>query len=474
MTDFAKLLAKRGLTVTILATPLNSACFRPILDWAQKSCLKLDLVSLDFPCQLAGLPEGCENMDKITSPDLIANFFVASEMLGDQIEGLISKAEPRVNCIISSNALPWTAKIAKKLDIPRYIFNALSCFTLLCSHNLSLYKGDEGNEEDKIVVPNMPQRIEFSKAQLAEPPRKNIDKFNTMIDQIKKSESSAQGILVNTFEEMEKCFVDEYRKINRKTWYVGPVSLSNKHTEEKVNRGNMTSIDQHFYLSWLDSKAPGSVIYACFGSLCHIPFPQLVEIGLGLETSNKNFIWIIRRCDNSDEFNKWMKEEEFEERNTGRGLVIRGWAPQVLILSHPSVGGFFTHCGWNSTLEGICAGIPMITWPMFAEQFYNEKLITQVLGVGVRIGVEIGMQWEGKDFKIRVRKEQVQKAIDLLMCEGDEGREIRRRAKELRDVAKGTVEENGSSYLNISMLIDDVKKISIARSRLSKNELPVL
>ena len=73
-------------------------------------------------------------------------------------------------------------------------------------------------------------------------------------------------------------------------------------------------------------------------------------------------------------------------KDSKKGLVIRGWAPQLLILEHGAVGGFMTHCGWNSMLEGVCSGVPMITWPLSAEQFYNEELITNVLGIGVQVG----------------------------------------------------------------------------------------
>ena len=117
-------------------------------------------------------------------------------------------------------------------------------------------------------------------------------------------------------------------------------------------------------------------------------------VGLGLEASNQTFIWVVKTAgENLSELNNWLEDEKFDERVRGRGLVIKGWAPQTLILSHPSVGGFLTHCGWNSTIEGVCSGLPMITWPLFAEQFLNEKFIVQVLKIGVRIGVEVPVRW---------------------------------------------------------------------------------
>ena len=134
--------------------------------------------------------------------------------------------------------------------------------------------------------------------------------------------------------------------------------------------------------------------------------------------------------------------------------MIRGWAPQLLILSHPAIGGFLTHCGWNSTLEGICAGLPMITWPLFAEQFYNEKLMVQVLKIGVSLGVEFVVSWAGEKFGVVLKREEFKRAINQLMEEGEAAQERRKRARELGEMAKTAIE--GSSYLNMKLLIQDV------------------
>lgn len=149
--------------------------------------------------------------------------------------------------------------------------------------------------------------------------------------------------------------------------------------------------------------------------------------------------------------------ENFEERIKRRGLVIKGWAPQVLILSHPAIKGFLTHCGWNSTIESMSCGVPMITWPMFAEQFFNEKLIVEVLRIGVKIGVEIPVRWgEEKKVGVLVHKVQVANAVEKLMDGGEEGEMRRNKAKELGLVARRTMEENGTSRINILNLIQDL------------------
>ncbi|GFY93293.1 UDP-glucosyl transferase 73C2 [Actinidia rufa] len=151
-----------------------------------------------------------------------------------------------------------------------------------------------------------------------------------------------------------------------------------------------------------------------------------------------------------------MEEDGFEKRTNERGLIIRGWAPQVLILDHPAVGAFLTHCGWNSILEGVCASVPMITWPQFEEQFFNEKLVVKVLETGVSVGAQATMNvLEEDNFAVLIKREAIKKAVDEVMDAGIKG-ERRKRARELGEMAKRAVEEGGSSYLNVRLLIQDV------------------
>lgn len=146
---------------------------------------------------------------------------------------------------------------------------------------------------------------------------------------------------------------------------------------------------------------------------------------------------------------EWLPEG-YEERMKGKGLIIRGWAPQVLILDHKAVGGFLTHCGWNSAIEGIAAGLPMVTWPKGAEQFYNEKLLTKVLGIGVNVGATELVK-KGR----LISREEVDKAVREVMS-GEEAEERRIRAKKLCEMAKVAVGEGGTSYSDLNRLMEEL------------------
>ncbi|CAA0830429.1 UDP-glycosyltransferase 73C4 [Striga hermonthica] len=270
------------------------------------------------------------------------------------------------------------------------------------------------------------------------------------------SESGPLGTVANTFEELEPEYVRHYAQVKgKKVWCIGPVSLCNEDELDKAQRGKRASVDEHECLQWLGSQEPGSIVYVCLGSMSRLAAAQLVELGLGLEGSGRSFVWVVMNV--PDEFEKWFGDEKFEEKVKGRGLLIREWAPQVLILDHPSVGGFLTHCGWNSTLEGVVAGVPMLTWSVFAEQFSNEKFILSVAKTGVRVGVEVPVaSGEEEKVGVQVRSEGIKAAIEELMDGGERGAERRERARELRKMAKRAIEEGGSSYINLTRLINDV------------------
>ncbi|KAJ9555457.1 hypothetical protein OSB04_010071 [Centaurea solstitialis] len=458
MMDMAKLLATQpNVTVTIATTPLNAARFGATLAGAITAGLPVRFLELPFPAAEAGLPEGCETTDKIPSMDLVPNFLAAIGMLQQKLEDRFHLLNPRPNCIISDKYMSWTGDTADKYRIPRIVFDGMSCFNELCCNNLYASKVfDELPDSEPFVVPGLPDRIELTRSQL--PAEFNPSSIDTseFRQRARDAEVRAYGVVINSFEELEREYVNEYKKVRGgKVWCIGPLSLCNSDSPDQ--RGNVASIEEERCVKWLDSKEPGSVVYACFGSLVRVNTPQLIELGLGLEASNRPFIWVIRSVHRSDEVEKWLAESGFEERIKDRGLLIRGWAPQLLILSHPSVGGFLTHCGWNSTLEAVSSGVPMITWPQFAEQFINEKLIVEVLRIGVGVGADAVIHVGEEDWSgVKVKNEDVKKAIEKVVDGGIEGNERRKRAKELGKIANNAIKEGGSSYLNLTLLIQDI------------------
>ncbi|KAK2665015.1 hypothetical protein Ddye_003589 [Dipteronia dyeriana] len=168
---------------------------------------------------------------------------------------------------------------------------------------------------------------------------------------------------------------------------------------------------------------------------------------MGLEASGQNFIWVVKKED-------WLPEG-FETRMVGRGLIIRGWAPQVLILDHEAIGGSLTHCGWNSTLESVTTGVPMVTWPLSAEQFYNEKLVTDVLKIGVGVGAQEWSHWT-EDKRSIVKRDDLKNAVTKLMV-GEDAEEMRNRAMALKEMAKRATEEGGSSYSDLHAFLEELK-----------------
>ncbi|EEF42833.1 UDP-glycosyltransferase 73C12-like [Ricinus communis] len=460
MVDMARLLAQHGVTVTIITTPFNAARYETMINRASESGVRIQLLQVPFPSKEVGLPQGCESMDTLPSRDLFKNLLIGITMLQVPVEQLFSKLQPPPSCIISDKNVAWSHQTALKFKIPRLVFDGTSCFSLLCTHNILATKIHESvSDSEPFVVPGLPHQIVLTKGQL--PNAVLMNDSGDIRHEIRESEKAAYGVVVNTFEELEPAYISEFQKARGcKVWCVGPVSLCNKETLDKAERGNKASIDENQCLKWLDLRAQGSVLYACLGSLSRLTGAQLIELGLGLEASNRPFIWVIRGGNGTEEFEKWISEKDYETRLRGRGILIRGWAPQVLILSHPAIGGFLTHCGWNSTLEGLCAGIPMITWPLFAEQFYNERFIVQILKIGVRLGSEFSVKLSEE----KKSWEEVKRAIDQLMDEAEEGEERRKRAEELGKMARKAIEEGGSSHLNMISLIEDIKKQVISNS----------
>ncbi|KAG6677860.1 hypothetical protein I3842_14G048400 [Carya illinoinensis] len=460
MLDMAKLFTTRGVKATIITTPLNVPIVAKAIERTKtrgNGVVKIDIQTIEFPAVEAGRPEGCEATDSRTTHEKMSTFISSLKMLRQPLEQLLQNHD-HPHCIIADMTFPWAIDAAAKFGIPVLVFNSTSIFSTSAGVSMRQYKPEMevSSDSEPFFIPNFPGEIKLTRMKLPTFTDNKYVKafFSDFAKEVGESEVRSYGVILNSFYELEPAYANHYTKVcGRKAWYIGPVSLCNKDAEDKGQRGKESSIDKHECMKWLNTKHINSVVYICFGSLSNFSDPQLMEIAMGLEASEQQFIWVVRKDKNEKEDEDWLPKE-FEKRMEGKGLIIRGWAPQVLILDHEAVGGFVTHCGWNSTLEGVTAGLPMVTWPLFAEQFFNEKLVTEVLKIGFPVGAQQCVELCGNDNPIK--KEAIEMAVRHIM-EGEEAKEMRSRAKELGEMARRAIEEGGSSYSHLNALIEELK-----------------
>ncbi|GAU41610.1 hypothetical protein TSUD_196800 [Trifolium subterraneum] len=454
--DIATLFASRHHQITIITTPSNAQILSKTIPLSQN----LRLHTVPFPSQEVGLPNGMESISTATNNNNLIKIYQSTNLLRTPIQHFIEQNPP--DCIVADFLYPWVHELANKLQIPRFAFHALSLFATCAMESV---KANSVYGSSSYVIPDLPHSISMT----VTPPKGVAEVLGGLLETVYKS----NGFIINSFAELEgQEYIEHYEKTTgHKALHLGPASLIRTTIQEKSERGEPSIVSSHECLSWLNSKPDKSVLYICFGSLCLFQDKQLYEIACGIEASGHEFIWIVpekkgKEDESDEEKEKWLPKG-FEERNIGKGLIIRGWAPQVMILSHRAVGGFMTHCGWNSITEAVSAGVPMITWPVHGEQFFNEKLITQVRRIGLEVGAT---EWTHMGFGEReevVGRESIEKAVRRLMDDGDEAEEIRRRAREFGEKAKLAVQEGGSTYKNFTAVIDEIK-----RSRDRKLQVP--
>ncbi|KAJ1387583.1 UDP-glucuronosyl/UDP-glucosyltransferase [Sesbania bispinosa] len=417
MVNTARVFAKHGVSATIVTTPANALTFQKVIDSDFSYGYPIRTRLIQFPAAQVGLPEGVENIKAGTSPEMLEKISLGIMMLKDQIELLFQELQP--DCIVSDMFYPWTVESAAKLGIPRLYYYSSSYFSSCAAYFIKKHKPHEKlvSVTQKFSIPGLPHNIEITTLQLEE-------------------------------------------------WSVGPVSAwADKVNEKEANGGHKEDLaEEPELLNWLNSKEDETVLYVSFGSLTRLPHAQLVEIAHGLENSGHNFIWVVRKKDVDEDGDSFLQDFEQRMKESNKGYIIWNWAPQLLILDHPSIGGIVTHCGWNSILESLCAGLPMITWPMFAEQFYNEKLLVDVLKIGVPVGSKQNKFWSSLGEDEVLRREEIAKAVVVLMGRDEESKEMRRRARKLGNAAKKTIEEGASSYNNLMQLIDELKSLKTSRA----------
>ncbi|BAT91805.1 hypothetical protein LR48_Vigan05g195500 [Vigna angularis] len=423
--------------ITIVNTSLNIRKLRSSLPPNSS----ITLSEIPFNPSQHGLPPNTENTDAIPY-NLVIRLIQASTTLKpaftNLLRSILLQNKNRRLLVIADIFFGWTAAVSKELGAFHVIFSGCGGYGLACYYSLWLNLPHRRVDpaQEYFTLPDFPEALDIHRTQLPN----NIaeadgsDAWSLFQQQNLSEWVKSDGVLFNTVHGLDSVGLDYFkRKLNRPVWAIGPIISAGS-----GSRGKGGGINPKLCTEWLEAKPCKSVLFVCFGSMNTISASQMMELGKALERCGKSFIWVVRPpigFDINSEFreDEWLPEGFVERvQESGKGLVVRDWAPQLEILSHSAVSVFLSHCGWNSVLESLSQGVPILGWPMAAEQFYNCKLLEEDVGVCVEVA-------RGKSCEVKC--DDIAEKIALVIEETEKGIAMRKKAGYVRDVIKDAVKD---------------------------------
>ncbi|KAK3017761.1 hypothetical protein RJ639_005077 [Escallonia herrerae] len=458
--ESAKLLIKRdhrlSITVLIMKLPMDTGVANYTQSLQRDATDRMKFVELPQDDSIFKLV--CE------SPAAFLSAFITSQKahVRDVVADTVTRSDStRLAGIVIDMLNTAMIDVANEFGVPTYVFYISSAAFLGLTFYLQSLSDDHGQDitEYKDTEANLSVPCFLNPVPAKFLPSVVLDKEGgaSTILSIARRLRETKGIILNTLLELETHAVMTLSDGKTPPVYsVGPVLNI---TGEEGATDNQNSDNP--VITWLDDQPPSSVVFLCFGSLGSFDADQVKEIARALERSGHRFLWSLRRppppekrelageYENPEE----VLPEGFLERTEGIGKVV-GWAPQAAVLSHSAVGGFVSHCGWNSILESLWYGVPMATWPMFGDQ----QVLAFEMVKELELAVDIKMDFR-KDFLttnstvIAVTAEEIESGIRCLM---DGGSEVRKKVKEMKEKTRMASEEGGSSYTAVGRLIEDI------------------
>ncbi|PON96950.1 UDP-glucuronosyl/UDP-glucosyltransferase [Trema orientale] len=353
-----------------------------------------------------------------------------------------------VHAVIMDFFCAETLTVPAQLNIPGFIFYTSGAASLAAFLYLPiLHRKSDQSFKDQNTLLDIPGVPPIPSSDMFKPTLDRNDKvYHDFLD-CTRHFPEATGMIVNTFESLEPRAVKAITDglcvpdgVTPPIHCIGPLTVT------KEGKG----VVRPKTLTWLDSQPSRSVVFLCFGSLGSFSAEQLREIAVGLERSGQRFLWVVRSPVSvatsglPDPDLDSLLPAGFLERTSERGLVVKNWAPQVEVLSHDSVGGFVTHCGWNSVLEAVCAGVPMVAWPLYAEQRFNRVVLVEELKLALPINEsENGL----------VCASEVEKRVGELM-DSESGDSVRNRVLAMKNEAEAALKDGGSSRVAFTQLTE--------------------
>ncbi|XP_022861837.1 beta-D-glucosyl crocetin beta-1,6-glucosyltransferase-like [Olea europaea var. sylvestris] len=428
-----KLLSKKNFKIYFCSTPVNIDSMKNSLQ-KDLSDFSIEFVELHLP-SLPELPPQYHTTKNVP-PNLMPTLMQAFQLSSSSFSSIISNLKP--DLLIYDGFQPWAPKLASSQGIPAVLFSISGATQLSFFHHMHTY-GNATNFPYPAIY-SWDYELKDLKAQGESIKVKDADEgfaFGIF-------KQSRDIVLVKTCKGIEEKYID-YLSIlcHRKIVPVGPLVTDTKNEEENSE-----------IKKWLSTKDQFSTVYISFGSENYLSKEQMEEIAVGLELINVNFIWVVRFPAGNDIRVDEYLPEGFLERAKERGKILQGWAPQAEILSHSSIGGFMSHCGWSSVIETIYFGVPLIAMPLKLDQPINARMVVEA-GAAVEVM---------RDDDGRFRAEEVAKAVKTAVLEKSSGEGLRTKAMELSQKMKmeeeAAINEAADQLWQICMKNPDIVQFS--------------
>ncbi|KAK3014576.1 hypothetical protein RJ639_008908 [Escallonia herrerae] len=447
MLKLAKLLHSKGFHITFVNTEFTHG--RLLKSRGPNSLNSLS--SFRFEMIPDGIPPSESDNDAM--PDALTTCDSTSKHCLAPFRDLLFKLNnssnvPPVTCIVSDLNMNFTLTAAEEFGVPDVLFwtpSACSLMAVAQCPNL-IQRGLMPLKDasyltngylDKVIdwIPGM-QGIRLRDLPTFIRTTNPDDFMVKFAMQLMEGAQRASAIVINTFAELEYDVLCPLSAIFPPIFAIGPLQL----LSDQINDNRLECLGSNFWkedsecLKWLDSKEPNSVLYVNFGSIAVLTSEQFFEFCWGLANSNQNFLWIIRPDLVTGDSAIILPDFSLATKDRG---MLTSWCPQEQVLSHPSIGGFLTHNGWNSTIESISAGVPMICWPFFADQQTNCWYCCNKWGIGMEIDND-------------VKRNEVERLVRELLV-GKKGKELKKKAMDWKREA-----ERASSQVNLVDVINQV------------------
>ncbi|KAL1544729.1 7-deoxyloganetic acid glucosyltransferase [Salvia divinorum] len=352
-----------------------------------------------------------------------------------------------ISCIVAEGILSFATDIATQIGVPLFYFDTCSAsalWAIMCLPQL-IQAGELPFKDDNLdeIIRNAPGMEGVMRRRDLPSFCRDINLEDLEVKLLLKQARLmplSQGIILNTFHQLDAPLLSHMLKLFPNIYAIGPLHALLQ-TQASQNSSSSILPEDMSCISWLDKQPSQSVVYVSIGSLALMTKDQFLEFWFGLVNSGMRFL-LVQRPGSVAGLDDGIPVELLEATRE-RGYVV-SWVPQQEVLDHPAVGGFLSHCGWNSILESLVAGKPMICWPHHFDQQVNSRYVGEVWKVGLDM----------KDSCDRVVVEKMVREVMELRKD-----EFLKRARKLSEAARGSVGEGGSSAKDLDRFIDDIKNM---------------